>query len=233
MNVRLSDRTQSHVRVVQEHFAGLDPVSINLSPAQVVGLGVESLAVQLAESDEQIARKVDAIRSGDVLPSEDADEHPPALRGEQRRSRYKRFWDKSILELRDLGFRRLRPAPHIGSYFTPAGHGQRSSVLYQCGFMRHGKTRVALYLDAKKTFNEALFDYLYDQRQAIEENFGGELVWERLDDAKACRVYVDGPEADIGDDDTTLECVKDWMVEKLSSLNRVLGPILQRYGTPE
>ncbi len=52
-----------------------------------------------------------------------------------------------------------------------------------------------VYIDTgDKTRNEHIFDRLEGQRKAIEEQFGTDLTWERLDTKRACHiaVYRDG-----------------------------------------
>ena len=228
----MSVQSESYVDVIREYYLRYGPVPIRLSRTQVVEIAVESLAGRIAESDEQVARKVEVIRAGGGIRPEDAGEHRHALRGEARRSRYKEFWSRMIPDLKERRVGTQRRAPHVSSYYFAAGHDQPSKVLYHCGFTQGNKARVELYLDSDKAFNEALFDYLYERRQAIEAEFGADLVWDRLDANKACRVYVVFPRAvDIGDDDTTLAGLRGWMVERLVSLDRALGPILERYGT--
>ena len=61
------------------------------------------------------------------------------------------------------------------------------------------ETRVELYIDtAQAADNKALFDALSAQRDAIEADFGGELLWQRLDDKRASRISytVEGGWAD-------------------------------------
>ncbi len=49
--------------------------------------------------------------------------------------------------------------------------------------------RTELYISRNiKEENEYIFDELEKDQQEIEQVFGDELVWERLDDKKACRV---------------------------------------------
>jgi hypothetical protein len=49
-------------------------------------------------------------------------------------------------------------------------------------FVQGGKVRTELYIDVGEgDKNEALFDWLYDQKQDIHSKFSKELEWERLD----------------------------------------------------
>jgi hypothetical protein len=48
---------------------------------------------------------------------------------------------------------------------------------------------VMLYIDrGNQVENKRIFDQLHAQREAMEKAFGGQLVWERLDDKRACRI---------------------------------------------
>ncbi len=72
------------------------------------------------------------------------------------------------------------------------------------GKRRHGQwwnyvvtqdeTRSELYLDnGKADENKALFDHLHAHRQEIENAFGGQLYWQRLDDKRASRISITVP----------------------------------------
>ena len=43
--------------------------------------------------------------------------------------------------------------------------------------------------------NLSIFDQLHDQREAIEADFGGSLNWERMNDARSCKIVADVPSA--------------------------------------
>lgn len=73
-----------------------------------------------------------------------------------------------------------------------------------CGARRHGQgwnysviqdeTRVELYIDGPEAAeNKALYDSLHAEREAIEREFGEKLVWQRLDDKRACRISFTVP----------------------------------------
>ena len=49
--------------------------------------------------------------------------------------------------------------------------------------------RVEIYIETKDVeLNKRIFDYLYARKDAIELEYGGTLVWERLSDKKASRI---------------------------------------------
>jgi len=49
--------------------------------------------------------------------------------------------------------------------------------------------RVEIYIDTKdKDFNKILFDDLYAKKEAIEAEYGGPLIWERMSDKRASRI---------------------------------------------
>ena len=49
--------------------------------------------------------------------------------------------------------------------------------------------RVEIYIETKDAeLNKRIFDYLYAHKDAIEQEYGGKLVWERLSDKKASRI---------------------------------------------
>lgn len=229
MNVRLSDSTQAHVRVIRRYFAGLVPVSLDLSTAEVVRLAVRKLAEQVAASDEHLAREVAALSMDRDCGFEAPGESPRALRGEARERRYNAFFSALIPKLAARGFDRQGRPPSRSWYNFAAGHGLRSWVEYGCSFNRHGKARVELYLGSDQSSNEALFDFLHGERKSIEAEFGAVLDWQKLDHRKACRVAVLPRDGAIDDDDATLEGLQDWMVDQLWRLDRALAPRLEAY----
>ena len=49
--------------------------------------------------------------------------------------------------------------------------------------------RVEIYIDTRdKDLNKRLFDDLYAKKDAIEAEYGGTLIWERMNDNRACRI---------------------------------------------
>jgi hypothetical protein len=44
-----------------------------------------------------------------------------------------------------------------------------------------------------KADNKRVFDLLFEQRELFEADFGSKLVWERLDNRRACRIKAEMP----------------------------------------
>jgi len=56
------------------------------------------------------------------------------------------------------------------------------------------ETRVELYIDGPEAAdNKAVFDALATDRPAVEDAFGAELLWQRLDEKRASRVSFTVP----------------------------------------
>lgn len=126
---------------------------------------------------------------------------PPAVsRPDQKNSRankkdwserhFKRieFW-KTLLE-KCSAKTRLFSAISPGRYHWIGAGAGRSGVSFSFTLLTE-QAGVELYIDHdRKTGkkNKAIFDALLSDKVAIEKDFGGPLVWERLNDRRACRI---------------------------------------------
>lgn len=90
-----------------------------------------------------------------------------------------------------------------------------SSVSYNFGISRI-YARVEVYLQrAQKEENKFIFDELEKYKETIERDFGDKLIWERLDDKKACRIKYQKEEVNIFNENdwpVMLEFLVDAMV---------------------
>lgn len=106
-----------------------------------------------------------------------------AERPERREARYK-FWQQLLALSRERSALHKNISPSKYSWVGARKLGQwwNYNVLME-------QTRVELYIDGPDAQeNKALFDALFANRAAIEAAFGDELLWQRLDDKRACRV---------------------------------------------
>jgi hypothetical protein len=79
---------------------------------------------------------------------------------------------------------------------------------------------------ADADMNLEIFEQLEAQRAEIEADFGGPLVWERMDGRKKCAVGVTLPTGGYRDEDRKAE-VQDTMIETMIRLERAFRPRIQ------
>jgi hypothetical protein len=88
--------------------------------------------------------------------------------------------------------------------------------------------RVELYIDTgSKDENEAAFDRLHQEKEAIEGDLGGPLKWDRLDHRQASRISVSRPHTRITDAPEELEKAKQWTIETTLPFVDALRPRVQ------
>lgn len=101
------------------------------------------------------------------------------------------FWTELLSQMnaRSELFQNISPGVH--SYIS-AGSGIRGVGFNFCVTKSCG--RCELYIDRGiKEENEFVFDELVKQRTTIEGTFGSPLVWQRLDEKRACRIKLETP----------------------------------------
>ena len=102
------------------------------------------------------------------------------------------FWETALEQLRADGvtlYQNINPAK---DHWLSAGSGMRSCP-YQMIFSRD-EARVELSLQRSEMVeNKWVFDQLFNEKDRIEEAFGAELDWRRMDDKKASRIVFAKP----------------------------------------
>ena len=89
---------------------------------------------------------------------------------------------------------------------------------YALSFSATRDLRAEVYLDTgDQVSTKGLFDELAADKTSIEESFGAELSWERLDNHRASRVGVYRPAPDLEKEDDVAEA-RDWAVTNLLRL---------------
>jgi len=86
--------------------------------------------------------------------------------------------------------------------------------------------RAELYIDlGNREENKRVFDALYERRHELESKIGSSLVWERLDDRRASRIYLNRKiSADSFDRDPELA---EWAAEAMVKIDRLFRPIIR------
>jgi hypothetical protein len=138
---------------------------------------------------------------------------------------YRKYFQKLIDELRnEHNFTGARIGQPQNWYSFATG---LSGVSYTASFTQGGRVRAEVYIGTSdEDFNKKLFDYLYEEKDQIENEFEEPLEWERLDSRIASRVAI----YRYGSiDDQDLDGIRHWHIEKLLKLKKVFGPRITRF----
>ncbi len=153
-------------------------------------------------------------------------EEKSSLRKQKGRQELRQsFWTKTLKELRTRGISRYESiSPSRKSWLaSPTG-------LSGCGYnmvISKNLSRVELYLDrTRATENKWIYDKLEQEKKEIENRFGAELQWQRLDDKKACRICYRRPFN--GFDDDNWPEMTDWLCEHIVKLEEAFSEPLGR-----
>jgi hypothetical protein len=96
-----------------------------------------------------------------------------------------------------------------------------SGISYGASFAQGDRIRAEIYIDpGDQDVNKALFDKLHKEKQQIENEFGQELEWERLDEKRASRIAIYRP-GNIEDTDDDLREYETWLIANLLNFKSV------------
>jgi len=148
------------------------------------------------------------------------------MREKLRRKFWSRLLDK-MGEKTDL-FSGRSPTTYAG-LSTGAG---RAGTCYIMIILKQG-AKVGFYLDSKdKEYNKRIYDILHSNKTEIEEAFGGELDWRRMDDYKSSRIeYTVDKRIGWADEDETIDKLQDDMIDATIRLERAFKPQIQKLFT--
>lgn len=98
----------------------------------------------------------------------------------------KEFWIRLLQAINEKGdlFQNISPSIY---HWIGAGSGVRG--LGYNFIITKSYARPELYIDrGEQEENKSCFDYLFEKKEEIEQEFGDALTWERLDDKRASRI---------------------------------------------
>jgi hypothetical protein len=142
-----------------------------------------------------------------------------------KRIAYQDFFQGLMDELRQIhGFTNARAAQPQSWYGFSSG---TTGITYNVSFASNKRLRAELYIDVRDvTKNKSIFDYLHLNKENIEAAFSECLVWERLDDKRACRIAAVRSKTSIADAAEDEAEIRAWAVERLLKLKTVFGAYL-------
>ncbi|MCY2962316.1 MAG: DUF4268 domain-containing protein [Planctomycetota bacterium] len=168
-----------------------------------------------------------------IIPLPEANDYQVQIREKEQVGRKKRaerfderqrFWEGLVAICRNRKTRHAHIKP--GAYhWLGAGSGTRGLSLNYVIVQEEGN--VELYIDrGAGAQNKNIFDQLHAKKTQIEQVFGGQLSWERLDTKRACRIkhVIDlggyrSPEVDW-------PSIQEGMVSAMTKLENALLPQL-------
>ena len=154
------------------------------------------------------------------------DSEEKSVQGTQKRRHELRraFWTRTLEELRRLGVSRYENISPSKDHWLASATGV-SGCAYNLIFSKN-EARVELYLQRSQAENKWMFDRLERKRQEIEERFGAELQWQRLDDKKASRICSSHPYD--GFNDENWPAMVGWLCKHIVNLEQAFSEPLAR-----
>ena len=136
---------------------------------------------------------------------------------------YQAFFQPLMDELREKHrFTNARVAQLQSWYSFASGV---SGITYGVAFANGRRLSAEIYIDVgDMDRNKIIFDYLESQ---VKELGSEVLIWERLDNKRACRIRVVLPDTTIADAAKSGDEMRSWLVAKLLKLKEVFGPQLR------
>ena len=141
-------------------------------------LKVEQIIPTIDAEDYMIGM---AEKAQDDIDSQTGQKHREVIR--------KEFWTQLIQLMNTKSNLYKNISPGIRGYIA-ASTGVRGAGLNCVATKSHG--RAELYIDrGNGEENKLIFDELSAHKEQIEKNFGGPLVWQRLEEKRACRIKAE------------------------------------------
>jgi len=179
--------------------------------------------------------KVEAIRIGEsqpaplltliVGPSEEARDAGRAKKEVAERYHIREeFWTSLLATARERTPLHANISPRAYSWLG-TGSGKRGLGLNYS--IRQHRASAELYIDRGKGAedeNKAIFDILHAHKDEVERIFGEPLSWERLDNARACRIAKYIEVGGYRDDREEWPDIQDAMIDAMIRLEKALRP---------
>ena len=102
--------------------------------------------------------------------------------------------------------------------------------LYFNYVIRQHSSSIELYIDRgseAKDENKNIFDFLFENKEAIEETFGSDLIWQKLENKRACRICK---KFEIGGykDNDKWDKIHNTLIDDMINFARALKPFIKK-----
>lgn len=138
-----------------------------------------------------------------------------------------KFWEGLLERAKQMGF--TLHSNRSATKFMALGSGAgKSGLSFNYIAWTEDKTGIELYIDtADHARNKSIFDILHNKRQAIEDKFEEQLIWDRLDIKRASRIQYILNMGGLKSDESTWPQIQTTMIEKMKRFHAALHPIIK------
>ena len=138
-----------------------------------------------------------------------------------------KFWEQLLARAKEKGV-----TLHAGRSPSPdnwisAGAG-KSGVSFNYVIWLEEKAAVDLEINTgDKDQNKHIFDTLFSRKEKIETDFGGTLLWERLDELRSSRIRFFISKGGLKDNEHNWPTIQDAMIDAMNRLSKALKSHIQ------
>jgi len=138
------------------------------------------------------------------------------------------FWGQLLEQAKKRTSLHARISPSKDNW---VGAGAGKTGLAFNYLIRMSDAQVELYIDqGEAEANKRIFDRLFASKEQVEEDFGGPLEWQRMDDRRGCRIRHLLTLGGVADRDRWSE-IQEAMIDAMVRLEKALKPQVKRLRT--
>ena len=204
--------TIAFVAAAQNQFVGSKEPSESVSPTPVAIQSV--LPANIPEGDRTAGREKETQST------------TPAPELKERHILRKEFWTMFFERAPQRGLTALS-GRKPGIYYYVAFPSGKAGVNFDFFVHVYEPPAIDLYIDTHdKEKNKRWYDQLYSSKDAIEKEFGGPLIWKRLDNDRASRILCEIRGAGLKDGKDKWPASQDAMIDAMIRLSKATMPYI-------
>ncbi|HEC1775992.1 DUF4268 domain-containing protein [Campylobacter sp. RKI_CA19_01128] len=136
-----------------------------------------------------------------------------------------KFWSKLLNKIKEEKFELFSNTKPSKDNWINTGSG--AGFCHYAFVFNKDCARVELYIDSKdKEKNECIFDGFLEYKEKIENQFGKTLIWERLEEKRACRIKYE-KEFDSYDEENWDKII-EFMIQNMQKLEKSMKEIIRK-----
>ncbi|MDW7548611.1 DUF4268 domain-containing protein [Pseudoalteromonas peptidolytica] len=202
---------------------GIQVQCFKVTPYSMQFGSLENVTDELFLNVEQIIPTPEAKELMISMSAKESDEKKTEQELKSRHTLRLAFWEQALEAMRDSSCDLYNNINPTKDHWLCAGSGV-TGCPYSMIFGAK-EIRVEIWLGrSSKDDNKFMFDWLFEKKEQIEETFGQEIEWLRLNDKKSSRIQLS--KAVNGKDEANWSEYIQWLVTHISKLESSLKPLL-------